>query len=100
MWVTIMAPDQPGRTVTAPDPMALLLGALAWICADDDRAARLLALTGLGPDDLRTRATDPEILVAIGHFLGDHEPDLVSGAEALDCPPGAIPAAARTLSAG
>lgn len=86
------------RAAAAPDPMALLLGALAWVCADDDRANRLLGITGLSPDDLRTRATDPLILSAVGQFLGDHEPDLISCAQALDCPPGAIPRAARALA--
>lgn len=85
---------------TIADPAVLLLGALAWICADDDRAARLLALTGLAPEDLRQRATDPQILAAVGQFLGDHEPDLMRCAEALDCPPGAIPRAANSLLSG
>ncbi len=79
----------------APDPDVLLLGALAWICADDDRASRLLSLTGLDVDDLRSRATEPAILAAVGGFLGDHEPDLIACAAALDCTPQAIVAAAR-----
>lgn len=77
----------PFRTVPPPRPdaTALLLGAMAWICADDDRANRLLAVTGLDSNDLRSRATDPAVLVATGQFLADHEPDLIACASALDC---------------
>ena len=82
----------------APDPAVLLLGALAWICADDDRASRLLAVTGLEPDMLRLHATDSAILGATGQFLADHEPDLLACATALDSTPAAIMAATRTLA--
>lgn len=80
-----------------PDATALLLGAMAWICADDDRANRLLAVTGLDVAELRARATDPEILVATGQFLADHEPDLIACARALDCTPLDIVDAVRRL---
>jgi hypothetical protein len=96
--LTIMDPNAPNKR-TKPDPVALLLGALAWICGDDDRAGRLLALTGMDGNDLRARATDPIILAATGEFLADHEPDLIACAEALDCTPAALVAAAREVAA-
>lgn len=80
-----------------PDATALLLGAMAWICADDDRANRLLAVTGLDSRELRSRATDPAVLVATGQFLADHEPDLIGCARALDCTPLDIIDAVRRL---
>lgn len=82
------------------DPSVLLLGALAWICADDQRAQRLLDLTGIDAAELRARATDPAILAATGEFLSHHEPDLVACATALDCTPGSIVAATNQLTTG
>ncbi len=66
---------------------ALGLHALAWTVTDGDRAARLLALTGLSPTDLRERAGDPSLLAAVLGFLEAHEPDLVACAEALEVTP-------------
>lgn len=80
-----------------PDPQVLLLGALAWTCADDKRASRLMDLTGLSPDELRARAAEPGILAALARFLGEYEPDLIACAEALDCTPGDIVAAGAAL---
>ena len=66
------------------DPEAVALGALGWTLAEESRAQRLLALTGLSPDELRTRLDDPSALAAVLHFLEAHEPDLIACAEALD----------------
>ena len=41
------------------------LTALAWVLADQDRADRLLALTGLTPEVLRERLTDRAVLAAV-----------------------------------
>lgn len=69
------------------DPQALALQALGWLLADGDRAARLLALTGLTPDALRGGLDDPALLVAVLDFLRGHEPDLVAAADALGVAP-------------
>ena len=50
---------------------------------DGPRADRLLALTGLTPDDLRERLGDPALLAAVLDFLCGHEPDLLAAADAL-----------------
>jgi hypothetical protein len=82
-----------------PDDRALALHALAWTLAEPDRAARLLALTGLAPADLRARAGEPAVLSATLCFLENHEPDLVACAAALDTSPAALTAARRRLEA-
>ena len=69
------------------DPTALALGALGWILADEQRADRLLSLTGLTPDALREGLGDPGILGAVLDFLAAHEPDLVAAADALGVSP-------------
>jgi hypothetical protein len=75
---------------TNASPEALALHALGWILSDGDRASRLLALTGLSPEDLRARLGEPALLAAILGFLEAHEPDLVACAEALEVPPSAL----------
>lgn len=79
------------------DPAALALSALAWTLTDGERAARLLALTGLHPDDLRHRAADPAVLGAVLGFLESHQPDLIACADALTVDPDALVAARAEL---
>ena len=66
---------------------ALALSALGWTLQEHSRADRLLALTGLTPEQLRARLGDRALLAAALRFLEAHEPDLVACAEALDIPP-------------
>ena len=75
----------------------LALGALGWVLADEDRAARLLSLTGLTPEALRGGLGDPAMLGAVLEFLRAHEPDLVACAEFLEIAPAALAAAADRL---
>ncbi|NCP11939.1 MAG: DUF3572 domain-containing protein [Sphingomonadales bacterium] len=86
------------RPAARPDDFAAALSALAWTLSDDDRAARLLALTGLDPDELRAKAGDPVLLAALIAFLAGHEPDLIACAEAIGCPPAALVAIGERLS--
>jgi adenine/guanine phosphoribosyltransferase-like PRPP-binding protein len=79
------------------DPAALALAALGWTLAEDARAERLLALTGLAPEDLRAGLGEPAVLAAILRFLEAHEADLVACAEALGVPPAELVEARRAL---
>lgn len=79
------------------DASALALAALGWILADDNRAQRLLDLTGLTPDGLRDAIGEVETHRAIMDFLAAHEPDLVGAAEALEIAPEQLVAAGREL---
>jgi len=81
------------------DAQALALKSLAWALSDGDRADRLLALTGLDPDDLRARAGEPALLDAVLGFLEAHEPDLIACADALGVTPTALVAARERLGA-
>jgi hypothetical protein len=60
------------------DPQALALSALGWILGDPSRADRLLALTGITPDDLRSGLGNPAILGAVLDFLAGNESDLLA----------------------
>ena len=85
------------RQTDTNDPEALALAALGWTLADDIRARRLLALTGLTPEGLRGRLGEPATLAAILRFLEAHEPDLVACAAALGVSPADLVEARRRL---
>lgn len=77
---------------------ALALAALGWTLQDPARAERLLALTGLTPDDLRSRLANRSLLGAVLGFLEAHEPDLLACASALDVDPVRLIAARQRLA--
>ena len=79
------------------DPATLALQALVWTLAEPARAARLLSLTGLDPDDLRDSAGQIGTLSAVLGFLEAHEPDLIACAAELQVTPAALVAAHREL---
>ena len=93
MRLTILR-DKP----STPDPQALALSALGWVLGDEDRAERLLSLTGLTPDMLRGGLGDPAILGAVLDFLASHEPDLMAAADALGVEPQALVTASERLA--
>ena len=82
----------------ATDPHALALAALGWILGQDDRAERLLSLTGLTPESLRQGLGDPAMLGAVLEFLCAHEPDLMAAAGALGIAPQELAAARERLN--
>jgi len=82
------------------DAAAVALSALAATLLDDRRAQRFLELTGIGTDELRRRAGDPQLLAALIAFLEAHEPDLVAVAEAAGVTPADLSRARRELEGG
>ena len=85
------------ETNEEPDSV-LALAALGWLLGDNVRASRLLAVTGLTPEDLRARLDDPVFLGAILAFLEAYEPDLIACAEAIGRPPAALVNARERLA--
>ena len=85
------------RGATTNDPMALALRALAATLADQRLAERFLSLSGIDPPELRQRAADPDLLVALLQFLEAHEPDLVAVADEIGVKPEALVAARLEL---
>lgn len=83
----------------AADPHALALSALGWVLTDEDRAQRLLSLTGLTPDGLRAGINETATLAAVLDFLCAHEPDLLAAAEALGAEPAELAGARERLGA-
>ena len=79
------------------DGETVALGALGWVLADEVRAERLLALTGLTPEGLKARVRDRDFLAGMLRFVENHEPDLIACADALGISPVALVAARQEL---
>jgi Protein of unknown function (DUF3572) len=86
------------RDTIEPDAEALALNALVWLLEDERRADRLLALTGLDGESIRSRLKDPALLIAVLEFLSSHEPDLIACAQATGHRPEAYIQAQERLS--
>ncbi len=82
---------------TPNDPYGLALAALGATVADERRAQRFLALTGIETEELRRRAGDPALLASLIAFLEAHEPDLVAVCEAVGIKPEALVQARREI---
>ena len=87
-------------TKAPTDPVALALAALAATLGDPRRAQRFLDLTGIGTDELRDKAGDPVLLIALIGFLEAHEPDLVDVAGRVGASPADLVEARRALEGG
>jgi len=79
------------------DPTAIALRALAATLGEQRLAERFISLSGIVPPELRQRAADPDVLVALLRFLEAHEPDLLAIAEELGVKPAELVAARREL---
>jgi hypothetical protein len=82
------------------DPVTLALAALAATLGCERRARRFIDLTGIGTDELRVRAAEPDLLAAMLRFLEAHEPDLIAVAEAVGVKPELLVEARRQLEEG
>lgn len=51
----------------------LAIQALAFIAGDSERLGRFLAVTGIGPADIRTSAHDPSFLVGVLDYMASDE---------------------------
>ena len=85
------------RNEQTNDGETVALGALGWVLANEVRAERLLALTGLTPETLRARVQDRDFLAGVLRFIENHEPDLIACAAALSVPPLKLVAARQEL---
>lgn len=92
-----------GAAPTAEDAAVLAISALGFLAEDAPRLGRFMALTGMGPDELRSAADAPETLLAIlDHLLSDESLLLVFTASKSLQPDGIAPARAalaRSLGA-
>lgn len=72
--------------------------AMQFVASDEDRLGRFLALSGVGPDALRTRLGEPTFQIGLLDFLLNYEPDLLAFAEHAGIEPTQPAWARRTLA--
>jgi hypothetical protein len=65
------------------DASGMAFQALAWALMEEARAERLLSLTGLTPEGLRSSITERGTQAAILSFLEAYEPDLIACAAVI-----------------
>jgi hypothetical protein len=90
---------RPRKTLDRPAAEDIAIKALTFLTSDPERLARFLALTGLGPDTIRSAAGSPGFLRAVLDHVAGHEDLLVSLAGEIGTAPETIVAARRLLAA-
>ena len=84
---------------TREEAEGIAVAALAFLAEDGERLGRFLAVTGLGPENLRQAAREPGFLgQVLDHFAAD-ESLLLGFAESIGAPPERV-AAAHLMLAG
>ena len=81
------------------DALALARDALVYLSQDSDRIGRFLAVTGVGPVEIRARVEDPVFLAGVLDFILADDAMVIDFAETADIPP-EEPARARRLLPG
>jgi hypothetical protein len=66
------------RRMTRELAESMAIQALTYLAGDGERLGRFLAVTGLGPDEIRAAAGEPGFLVGVLEYLASDEP-LLSG---------------------
>ncbi len=77
----------------------LAVQALAFIAQDGERLGRFLAVTGIGPAEIRQSAREPHFLAGVLDHLAGDETLLLAFAEHAGVDPAEISRACRVLGA-
>ena len=86
--------------VTQEQAELLAASALSFIAQDPDRLGRFLAMTGIGPAEIRAQIKDPAFMGGLLDFLLGHEPDLLEFVEFAGVDPDFPMMARRSLPGG
>ncbi|MGD0642847.1 MAG: DUF3572 domain-containing protein [Roseiarcus sp.] len=76
---------------------SVAIAAIGFLAADESRLERFLALSGLGPHNLRRAAADPGFLVAVLDYVAADERLLVAFAADQGLDPAAVARAKESL---
>ncbi len=86
------------RGISREDAEKLAISVLAVIAEDADVLGRFLAVTGLGPETLRSAASEPGFLAAVIEYLLQDESLLLTCTERLHVRPTLFAAARLRLA--
>ena len=76
----------------------LAIQALGFIAQDEERLGRFLALTGMGPGEIREAAREPHFLVGVLNYVAGDEHLLLAFAGHAGIDPGTIAVARQALA--
>src|SRR4029077_4599899 len=65
------------NAITAEAAESLAVQALAFLAAEPEQLGRFLAITGIGPDGIRSAAREPQFLAGVLESVAGDEPLLV-----------------------
>ncbi len=85
--------------MTEADAISLAQQSVIFLSQDEELLGRFLALSGIGPAEIRGRIGDPAFLAGILDFLLAHEPSVLAFAAWADIDP-ALPGQARVMLPG
>lgn len=86
--------------MTAEQAQLIALRALAWMAADPDTLGAFLAAAGIGPDEVRALAAEPEFHAAVLDFLTEGDARIHAFSAATGLPPTAPMQARAALPGG
>jgi hypothetical protein len=86
------------RALTAEDAETIAIQALGFLAGDAERLGRFLAVTGLGPHNLRAAAADPHFLAGVLAHVTQDDSLLAALAGNLSMKPEAIMAAHAVMA--
>jgi len=76
------------------------LQALAWLASDDEMLGGFMGLSGLAPEELRSRAGDAEFLGAVLDYILSADAYVLALSDALNTKPDQVIAARIALPGG
>ena len=79
------------------DASGIAFQALVWALMEESRSERLLSLTGLTPEGLRSSVMERSTQAAILSFLEAYEPDLIACAAVIGVSPVVLVQARQAL---
>jgi hypothetical protein len=89
-----------GSTEPREAAEALAIQALSYLGQDGERLGRFLAVTGIGPAEIRSAAAEPGFLAGVLEYLASDERLLTDFAAAFGHEPAHVDAARLVLSGG
>jgi hypothetical protein len=89
-----------GTPLTQPAAEGLAIQALTFIGGEPERLGRFLAVTGIGPAEIRAASSEPGFLAGVLEYLAGDERLLTAFATDAGVDPADIGKALATLSGG
>jgi Protein of unknown function (DUF3572) len=77
---------------------SLAIQALAFLAAEPERLGRFLAVTGIGPQDVRAAARQPQFLAGVLDYLSGEERLLIEFAAQLGIDPADVARACTAIA--